>query len=100
MNSEVQWESYFFVAAEYKAALKSAKDTFNNHTLPAMLINNPKQFWNVINKKYTTTLLLTSTDGVAVPSHECASVLNNVFAAAFCNDVSCDNFAITCDNLR
>lgn len=83
LNSKVRWESYFLAAAEYKAALKNAKDTFFNHTLPAMLINNPKQFWNAINKKDTTSLLLTSPDGVSFPPNECASVLNNVCGGFF-----------------
>lgn len=61
-----------------------------------MLINNPKQFWNVINKD-PTTLLLTSPHGVAFPSNKCASVPNNVFAVAFSNDVSLDTGCIPHD---
>lgn len=78
-----RWELYKSVVNAYKAAIKQAKLTFFNVTLPSMLANSPKQFWSVMNGPKGMTVSLTDVGGIDIPKAQCASILNDVFVKAF-----------------
>lgn len=82
-HSVTRWDSYRMAAEEYKNSVKNAKHLFFNNTLPSMLLNNPRQFWNTINGSDNGVVSLITSDGQAIADTECASVLNNVFAKSF-----------------
>lgn len=82
-----RWEAYNAAACSYKTAIAEAKRTFFSVTLPSMLTNSPKQFWNMYSGSKNTVLSLTCDDGVVVPSQSCASVLNEYFVKEFASDV-------------
>lgn len=50
-NSKTRWDSYRAAATQYKEALKDAKHRFFIKTLLNMLMNKPKQLWNIVNKR-------------------------------------------------
>lgn len=77
---------YRTAAEVYKKAIDSAKLEFMTHSLPAMLINNPKQFWNIINKKTQSTITLKTANGDCIASDECLNLLNSTFADSFSTD--------------
>lgn len=87
-------DAYQAAAYEYKTALKQAKDSFFARTLPSMLINNLKQFWDVVRKTDTSTINLKTLGDDVIPREMCADVLNDVFTAAFTNslNIACPHF--------
>lgn len=80
-NSQARWDSYYVANGEYRRATKAAKETYFNNTLPNMLVNNPRQFWRVVNKKDTREITLKTSDGVT-HKDDCAVILCDTFAAA------------------
>lgn len=83
VSSELRWQAYHDIADEYAKTVKNAKQIFFNHTLPSMLLNNPKRFWNIVSNSVTKNISLTSSDGIIVEPAQCASVLNDVFVRSF-----------------
>ncbi|MCZ6925256.1 MAG: hypothetical protein O7D30_08095, partial [Rickettsia endosymbiont of Ixodes persulcatus] len=49
----------------YNNAVRGAKFAFFTTTLPSMLVNNTRQFWNVVNQKEGYFVSLTDGDGYA-----------------------------------
>lgn len=81
--ADVRWAAYRSVAALYKTTVSEAKQHFFGSTLPAMLLNNPRQFWNVVNPCEKPGVRLTNSDGEEIPERECASALNEMFVDSF-----------------
>lgn len=86
-GTQERWSDYQAVATEYKQALKDAKDSFFNTTLPSLLITNPKQFWNVVNKRDNSSITLKDANNRIIKLDESANVLNSVFVSAFSQNV-------------
>lgn len=56
-----------------------------------MLINNPRQFWKIINPHDKHTVLLKNNDGVVY--EDCVAILNEYFVSAF-SDLTCVNYPL------
>lgn len=82
MTSE-RWHAYFVAEHEYKNAIAQAKNVFHKTTLPALLKDNPQQFWNVVRGSRSTTFHLIDINGDAVSSRDCCNVMNDVFVSCF-----------------
>lgn len=81
---QTHWLAYKKAANSYLSALRSAKSSFFNCTLPTLLKANPKRFWYTIRgstNKPTISLLTCSGD--SVPTHLCATILNDTFTQSF-----------------
>lgn len=78
-----RWDAYHASADLYRAAVCSAKSTYFNSTLPSMLINNPRQFWNTTKEKSSTVVELRADDGSPISCEECANELNAIFISCF-----------------
>lgn len=78
------WLAYKNAAGSYLRALKSAKSSFLNCTLPNLLKANPKRFWEIVrgNAHQNRISLLTSS-GDPVAEHLCSTLLNVTFASSF-----------------
>lgn len=83
-SSADKWSTYTTAAKAYSSALKETKFKFYNNTLPSLLQSNPKRFWNVVRNRDNLTIALTDKSGESIPSSQCASTLNTVFARSFC----------------
>lgn len=88
LHSQLRWSLYRSANQAYIAAVKSAKKMFLTKTLPHMLIENPRKFWNVINPADTSKIVLTNPNGEAIPDNKCSTVLNNVFSSHFTQSFS------------
>lgn len=85
----LRWEAYQCAAEAYKSAVDEAKRNFCANTLPKMLTENPKKFWNIINPDDKLLIKLMYSDGTPIPIHICASVLNDTFVKSFsCASIS------------
>lgn len=78
-----RWAAYNTASSIYVRALKQAKDNFVSNVLPSMLKTNVKKFWRVINPPKDNYILLQDSSGDTVPINQCATALNNTFAAQF-----------------
>lgn len=65
--------------------MKEAKRVFLHNTLPSLLINNAKKFWNVVGGPKQNKIYLNDDNGVTIPQSDCCSVFNEVFAMSFLN---------------
>lgn len=82
-NAHDRWLSYNQATSAYKDAVKKAKLAFYRDTLPTLLTQNVKKFWNVVNGSKRNSVSLTDDDGVAYVASECCNVLNEVFSKSF-----------------
>lgn len=82
-SDQHRWSLYRTSADEYNSAVKSAKENFLTNTLPNMLLNNPRKFWNVVNPADSSRIVLTNLDGEPIDDKQCSDTLNNVFSSAF-----------------
>lgn len=71
------------VANSRISALKSTKFKFLQHTLPSMLITDPKKFWRVVRPTKDNSICLVDCSGCVVPDAECPHVLNDIFNRNF-----------------
>lgn len=78
-----RWHAYFVAEQEYKNAIAQAKNVFHNITLPTLLKDNPRQFWNVVRGSRSTTFHLLDSNGDAVSNRDCCNVMNDVFVSCF-----------------
>lgn len=63
-----------------KKAVHDTKAHFLNNALPSMLLNNPCQFWKVINPSFSSNLMLRGADEVYLSDDQCSFVSNEMFA--------------------
>lgn len=78
-NSDVKWSKYHDAAKAYKCAVAIAKTVYFSVTLPSLLTNNPKQFWNLISHNKNQAISLSSPSGEPVPLDDYANVFNSAF---------------------
>lgn len=78
-----RWRSYNQATTAYKDAVKKAKLEFYHDTLPTLLTQDVKKFWNFVNGSKRNFVHLTNDDGVAYAASECCNVLNDVFSKSF-----------------
>lgn len=78
-----RWRSYNQATTAYKDAVKKAKFAFYHDTLPTLLTQDVKKFWNLVNGSKRNSVYLTDDDGVAYAVSECCNVLNDVFSKSF-----------------
>lgn len=89
--SDKRWSTYKSAATTYLSEVKRAKSSFFSHTLPVMLKNNPRQFWNFVRGSERRAIALLTAEGHPVPDVECASVLNDTFIKAFSHQATINN---------
>lgn len=77
------WQRYKLCDKEYQSELISVRRHFFTHDLPAMLTNNPRKFWQIINPANHPDITLTNAEGSSVPVAECAELFNNAFTSVF-----------------
>lgn len=82
-QSQHRWTLYRAAAEAYVSAVQTAKKDFLKNTLPSMLLNNTKKFWNVLNPPENNRIVLTSPKGEPIGDKECSTVLNSVFSDSF-----------------
>lgn len=87
-NNDIKWSDYYNASNIYKMAVQNAKAHFFSVTLPSMLTNNPRQFWNVVNCNEKPSVSFFSDVGEPVSLSDCASILNSTFVASFSHDHS------------
>lgn len=77
------WDRYYAAEDAYYAAIQKAKQTFYHDDLPKILINNPRQFWEVINPQQTHDITLTNDKDEVVSDAACANTFNIAFSSVF-----------------
>uniref|UniRef100_A0A147BJF6 Putative tick transposon n=1 Tax=Ixodes ricinus TaxID=34613 RepID=A0A147BJF6_IXORI len=86
-NTPAAWNKYNSADEAYRSALESTKRSFYYQRLPNMLINNPKQFWKIINPSPTTLISLIDKEGISIDVENCANILNEVFNLVFTKEI-------------
>lgn len=85
-NSECAWQKYYTAEKTYLSLASQSKRSFFSTTLPNILRNNSKQFWNIINPKRSQPLALCDEKNKPIPDHEIAEALNHAFSSVFTNE--------------
>lgn len=85
-NSSEAWQRYYSVESQFLSALKSAKCTFYQETLPSLMKSNPQRFWKIINPNASSEIHLTDSSSTAVQSNQCADMLNSYFTSVFTSE--------------
>lgn len=83
-GTDAAWEEYRNYAKICDREIKTAKDKFFNEDLPALLTNNTKKFWKVVNPRKCSgqPIHLTKDDKLLSPS-EAAEELNLFFGSVY-----------------
>lgn len=82
-NCTTAWEKYYVAEKVYLSAIRHDKHSFFYDTLPCVLKSNPQKFWQILNPKPPTAVVITDHNDIAIPEQECADVFNLAFSSVF-----------------
>lgn len=82
-NNISAWNNYYAAEKAFSTHAMKEKRSFYSQTLPAMLTNNPKKFWSVINPQNSQPLALFDNHNLPIPDDEAAEQLNHFFSSMF-----------------